>query len=404
MHRPVTVLGILLALAAGLTAVAPADTDARIGRIENGLRPFTSPAAMLQPDPAEPAGTATLADRMRHYQVPGVGIAAVTGGGVAWARSCGVLDAATGAPVTAATRFEAASTSKLVTAVLALHMVQAGRLDLDRDVNDYLKSWRVPDNDHTRVEKVTLRRLLTHQAGLPTTNFGTDPDDAVPTLVQVLGGVLPAVNKPAVPELVPGTRWQYSNIGYVLIQQLLEDVTGRPFPELAEAIIFRPLGMSASSFRYPLDPPAQRQEAMPHDATGAVRRPIMHRSAFAHGGLTTTPTDLAVFAHEIMRAYQGQSDRILSRESARCLLHRELELDPRMFGIPLGEGLGVLLTGEGVDLVFTHPGSNLPGLNCWLIGWPERGTAVVVMTNGAQGEVLAMEVVAAFHRVYNLGR
>jgi len=130
----------------------------------------------------------------------------------------------------------------------------------------------------------------------------------------------------------------------------------------------------------------------------------MHRSAFAHGGLTTTPTDLAVFAHEIMRAYQGQSDRILSRESARRLLHRELELDPRMFGIPLGEGLGVLLTGEGVDLVFTHPGSNLPGLNCWLIGWPERGTAVVVMTNGAQGEVLAMEVVAAFHRVYNLGR
>ncbi len=401
MHRLVTVLGILLALVAGLPAAAPADPDVRIGRIENGLRPFTSPAAMLQPDAAEPAGTATLAERMRHYQVPGVGLAVVAGGGVAWARSYGVMDAGTAAPVTAATRFEAASTSKFVTAVLALHLVQTGRLELDRDVNDYLKSWRVPDTDHTRVEKVTLRRLLTHQAGLPATNFGTDPDDAVPTLAQVLGGVRPAVNKPAVPELVPGTRWQYSNIGYVVIQQVLEDVTGRPFPELADEIVFRPLGMSASSFRYPLDPAAQRQEAMPHDATGAVRRPIMCPTAFAHGGLTTTPTDLAVFAGEIIRAYQGRSDRILSRESARRLLHPELNLDPRMFGLPLAEGLGVMLMGEGADRAFAHPGSNLPGLNCWLVGWPERGTAVVVMTNGAQGEVLAMEIIAAFHREYN---
>ena len=69
--------------------------------------------------------------------------------------------------------------------------------------------------------------------------------------------------------------------------------------------------------------------------------------------------------------------------------------------MPISEGLGVLLMGEGKDLVFTHPGSNLPGLNCWLIGWLERGTAVVIITNGANGEVLAMEIITAVNMLYN---
>jgi hypothetical protein len=114
----------------------------------------------------------------------------------------------------------------------------------------------------------------------------------------------------------------------------------------------------------------------------------------------TTPSDLAVFTAELMRACQGLSSRLLSGEMMRQMLRKELDLDPQMFGLPLGEGLGVLLYGADENLVFAHPGSNLPGTNCWLLGSPSVGKGAVVMTNGALGEVLAMEIISAIIREY----
>jgi hypothetical protein len=114
----------------------------------------------------------------------------------------------------------------------------------------------------------------------------------------------------------------------------------------------------------------------------------------------TTPSDLALFTCELMRAYQGLSSRLLSQQMACQMLHKALDLDPQMFGLPLGEGLGVMLYSTGRNLVFAHPGSNLPGTNCWLIGNPNVGKGAVVMTNGAMGEVLAMEIISAIIREY----
>jgi len=274
-------------------------------------------------------------------------------------------------------------------------------LNLDEDVNNYLKSWKVLENDFTQEQKVTLRLLLTHQAGLPATNFPQQENADDPTLVQVLKGELPALNKPAIVEYVPGTKWQYSNIGFVVIQQILEDVTGKQFAKIAQETVFEPLEMKHSTFIYPLKPELQSNEAMPHDAEGELCEPAMTPTALAHGGLVTTPSDLALFTIELMQAYQGLSDRLLSKEMARQMFRKELDLDPRMFGIPLGEGLGVMLYGEGENFVFAHPGSNYPGMNCWLLGYPETGRGAVIMTNGVMGEVLAMEIIAAINREYN---
>ena len=372
-----------------------------IVRIENGLIEFKSPAGMFQPDSAQRANPVKIAERMEFYKVPGVSIAVINNFQIEWAKAYGVMNANTSEPVTTETIFEAASTSKFITAVIALHFAQKGLIDLDANVNDYLKSWQVPENEFTANEKVTLRRLLIHKAGLPMTNFSHDENAEYPSLIDVLNGKLPALNKPAFPEYVPGTQWQYSNVGYDVIQLLLEDVSGKPFQQIADEIVFEPLGMDNSTFEYPLDSEGKKREAMPHDNAGALREPSMHLTALAHAGLTTTPTDLAKFTNEIMLAYQGKSEKILSQEMTRRLLHKEFDLDPRMFGIPLSEGLGVLVMGEGKDLLFSHPGSNLPGLNCWLIAWPDRGTAAIVMTNGAEGEVLAMEIIAAINLEYN---
>jgi CubicO group peptidase (beta-lactamase class C family) len=372
----------------------------RIDRIENGLVEFTSSKGLFQVGSVKSEDLKTLAERMKHYHTPGVSMAVIKDFALDWTMPYGVLKADGERPVSVDSYFEAASTSKLVTAAIVLHHVEQGILSLDEDINTYLKSWKLPENDFTRQQKVTLRLLLTHQAGLPATNFPQKENAGDPNLLQVLKGESPAMNKPAVVECVPGTKWQYSNIGYVVVQQILEDAIGKPFSQIARETVFEPLGMKSSTFIYPLDQKLQANEAWPHDAEGILREPGMCPTALAHGGLMTTPSDLALFTIELMRAYNGLSERLLSKEMARRMFTKVLDLDPAMFGIPLGEGLGVFLNGEEDNLVFAHPGSNSPGMNCWLFGYPRTGRGAVIMTNGAGGELLALEIISAVSREY----
>jgi CubicO group peptidase (beta-lactamase class C family) len=377
-------------------------TATRIEHIEKGLTEFTSLLDVFNPDTTKAKEFKTLAERMAHYNVPGVGIAVINDFKLDWGKSYGIINAGNPKPVNSDTYFQAASTSKLVTAAIVMHYVEKKILNLDEDVNQYLKSWKVSENDFTRKQKVTLRLLLTHQAGLPTTNFGQKENAGEPTLVQVLKGESPALNKPALVEYEPGTRWQYSNIGYVVIQQILEDVLHKPFAQIAKETLFEPLGMKHSTFVYPLAPEQQANEAVPHDAEGKAHEPQIGPPAVAHGDLLTTPADLALFTNELMRAYQGSkaAKGLLSKDMVRQMFRKERDLDPKMFGMPMQIGLGAILFGTGDHFVFAHPGSNLPGMNCWLLGYPETGRGIVIMTNGVKGEILALEIISAFNREY----
>jgi CubicO group peptidase (beta-lactamase class C family) len=372
-------------------------TAQRIKAVENGLIEFKpgAPAAAAQaPKPL------ALAGRMAFYKVPGVSIAVIDGNRIEWAKGYGVLKAGSPAAVTTDSLFEAASTTKAVVAAMALGLVQEGKLDLDKDVNHYLKSWRIAESGFTAKQKVTLRLLLTHRAGLPASNFPFDDTGAPPTLLQVLNGEAPAGNKAAVVELPPGSKWQYANIGYVVIQQLLEDVLGEPLAAIARQRVFAPLGMAASTLAYPLPPEQQKNEALPHDEQGAAAAPAMHPAAVAQGGLMTTPSDLARFARDLMLAYGGEAGRLLAPATVRRMLSREVDLDPRLFGFPMAEGLGVFLMGSGRGLCFSHPGQNFPGATSWLLAYPELGQGAVIMTNGAKGDLLTLEIISALAAVY----
>lgn len=377
-----------------LTGLAAAAGPARIARVENGLVPF-NPGAPAGETPAP----ANLKDRMAHYKIPGVSIAVIENNRVEWAKGYGVLKAGGSGGVTPGSLFEAASTTKMLVAAVVLKLVEKGRLDLDTDVNRYLKIWKIPENEFTKDKKITLRLLLTHQAGLPMTNFGYD-DGQVPSLVQVLAGQAPARNKPAVPESVPGSRWNYSNIGYVLIQQVLEDVTGQPLPRLMQKVLFKPLKMKSSTFTYPLPANRSWQEAWPHAKDGQPGEPAMHPTALAQGGLMTTPSELAAVVIELMRDYRGEGRKLLSRPMMEKMFHREVEIDPRVMGVPLGQGLGVFLQGAGTGFTFGHPGENYPGTTCWVTGLPGHGKGLAVMANGAAGTMLAMEILAAVRQEY----
>ncbi|MHB8055048.1 MAG: serine hydrolase domain-containing protein [Candidatus Aminicenantales bacterium] len=400
MKRFIRTITILLAIVPCLRASADDLLLQRIGRIENGLVELASPMELFQTSPVNNAVFKTLAERMKNYLTPGVSLAVIDHFELDWAKSYGVLKAGSNQPVAVDSYFEAASTSKLVTAAIVLHYVDTGRLNLDEDINTYLKSWKFPENDFTRQRKVTLRLLLTHQAGLPATHFTQKENEADPTLDQILKGESPAMNKPAVAEIPPDTKWQYSNMGYVVIQKILEDSIGKSFAQIAQETVFVPLGMNHSTFNYPLDQKLQANEAWPHDGEGILRNPEMVTHAQAQGGLMTTPSDLAAFTIELMQAYNGRSARLFSRETARLMFTKQTDLDPAMFGFPIADGLGAFLYGEGENLVFLHPGGNKPGMNCMLIGYPKSGRGVVVMTNGDKGELLFFEIIGAINREY----
>ncbi len=390
---------LALAPLALLLSCAPAKEDPQIAQrirgIENGLVEFNPDAR----GDAEAPSRLSLAERMAALKVPGVGIAVLDNGKVEWAKGYGVLKAGDDPAVTKDTIFQAASTTKMLVAATALHFVGLGRIDLDRDVNEYLRSWKLPENEFTRERKVTLRLLLTHRSGLPMTNFPSD-DGPPPTLAQVLKGEVPARNKPAVVGFLPGERWQYSNLGYVVVQMLLEDLTGKPLGRLMKDVVFRPLGMTSSTLDYPLEPALRPREIVPHDADGKPGEPAVDGPARAQGGLMTTPSDLILFAAEIIRAYRGESGRLLSQAMAKAMLHPELDLDPSLLGMPIRQGLGVMLGPAGEPFWFGHPGDNFPGATCWVTAYPDLGVGISVMTNGAMGNLLAMEILPAFVEEY----
>lgn len=371
--------------------------ERKIKRIENGLVPF-SPG---DPGAARSGERFTLSERMAHYNIPGVSIAVVDSHKIAWAKGYGTRVAGRTAPVTPETIFQAASTTKLLVAALALRFVERGWVELDTDVNAYLRSWKVPENEFTRTEKVTLRRLLTHQSGFNRPEGGFSIEKGrVPTLVQVLAGESPAANSPAAVEFEPGSRWQYSNFDFVVIQLLVEDALATPLAEVARASVFDRLGMASSTLTYPLSPEMAAREIMPHDVEGKPAAPELHPTAVAQGGLLTTPSDLCLLVIELIDAYDGVSNRLLARTPARLMMRTEVKLDPGPFGVAMAQGLGAFVRGEGDDLSFLHPGDNYPGATSWLVGFPALGQGAVIMTNGALGNMLAMEIMAALAAEY----
>ncbi len=358
--------------------------EEKIKAVENGLLP----AIVLQ---GQPIGSGNIMDRIKHHDTLGVSVAVINQQAIEWARGYGVLQAGVAPPVTPQTLFQAASISKPVAAMAALRLVQAGQLDLDEDVNQKLRSWKVPENEHTRENKVTLRRLLSHSAGLTVHGFmGYAAHKDVPTLLQVLDGAGAANSAPIRVDTAPGSTSRYSGGGYTVLQQLLIDVTRQPFPQLMREIVLDKIGMQHSTFEQPLP-----QERAAHAASGhrpnkkALRGKWHTYPEMAAAGLWTTPSDLARFAIEILRSRTGQSNTALSADVAAQMLTPQL-----------GEyGLGLVLKEHPGTLQFFHEGGN-EGFRCFLAAYTEREQGIVVMTNSDNGHNLAAEIIRSAARSY----
>ena len=335
----------------------------------------------------------TLAEVMRRFRVPGVSVAVIKDFQIHWAKGYGVADAGSGRPVQVDTVFQAASISKPVTAMAALHLMQGGALGLDDDVNRHLKSWKVPDNGVAPTHAVTPRALMSHTSGADD-GFGFpgyEPAAPRPSVVQILNGDAPSNVGKVTFARPPYAAYKYSGGGVTLMQLLLTDVTGEPFAALMRARVLDPLGMRGSTFEQPLPEAWAGRAAHAHNGQGAHGDVPWHvYPEQAAAGLWTTPSDLARFVIEVQQAVRGPKGSVLSQASAR-------EMTSPVGTGPYGVGFAVEKRGEG--WYFGHGGSNW-GYRCSLIAHVRKGYGVVVMTNGDAGGGVIAEIEARVAAAY----
>jgi CubicO group peptidase (beta-lactamase class C family) len=355
-------------LANGATA-----QDARIQKIESQVLDIP----MGEKDPPL---RLSLAQAMQAYNVPGLSVAVIDHYKIAWAKGYGVIGTGSTTPVGTGTLFQAGSISKPVAATAALALVQQGKLSLDEDVNQKLKTWKVPENEFTKDQKVTLRRLMSHTAGLTVHGFpGYDVDAPLPTVVQVLNGEKPANTDPIRVDIVPGTKDRYSGGGVTIEQLLMMDVTGKTFPALLRETVLDKIGMSASSYDQPL--PSARA-ALTANGTYGDGKSVHGRwhiyPEMAAAGLWTTPTDLAKFAIEIAQSKNGKSNKVLSQKTVEEMLTPVL---------PHGPGLGFFVEEQNPG-VFGHNGADEGFQALLTMNW-QTGNGVAIMADSDNGIAVA---------------
>lgn len=335
----------------------------------------------------------TLAQLMERFRVPGVSLVIFKDFQIHAVKTYGVADVTANTLVTPETLFQAASISKPVTAAAVVRAVQQGKLNLDEDVNRYLKSWRVPENEFTRARPVTLRALLSHTSGTGD-GFGFPgyhPDVARPTAPQILDGQPPSNVGRVSWERTPFVAQKYSGGGTTIVQLALTEALGKPFPDLMREMVLIPAGMTNSGYDQPLSPDRDAKAARAHSGRGAAMDAKWHvYPEMAAAGLWTTPTDLAKFAIEIQKALQGRSD-FLPRVAA-------LEMVSPVGTGGFAVGFGIEKRGEG--WYFTHGGSNW-GFQCNLVAHRLKGYGFAIMTNSDSGGALMREVEARVAAAYN---
>ena len=369
----------LVACSAPVTVPAQDSIGARIARIENGLVPVVH---IVGDDPV----TFNLEDRLEEFGVPGMSVAFVEDGEISWSKAWGMADVASGRPMDVDTLLLAGSISKPVAAIRALQLAENGVFDLDEDVNRYLKSWQLPENEFTSKEKVTIRRILNHTAGLTVWGFpGYDKGDDVPTVIEVLDGL--GNTDPVRVFQEPGKAWLYSGGGTTIMQLAITDQEGLSFPDTMQAHVLDPMRMPGSTFENPLPEEYHSIAATGYRINGDEvegKWPIYPEMAAA--GLWTKPSELIQYAIEIQRIHQTGEDGVLRHDTVVEMLSPGLE----------SFGLGPMID----EFTFSHGGAD-EGFRAHLVAWKDQPYAVVAMVNSDNGRILR-EFLLSVAREYDL--
>lgn len=315
----------------------------------------------------------SLKERMAFYSTNAVSIAVIKDYKIEWVKAYGFADFSEKKLATTETLFQAGSISKSINSLGILKLFQEGKLGLDDDVNNYLKTWKFPYDETSKGKKITIANLLSHTAGLSGHGFGGyEKGKTLPTTIETLDGKSPS-NSGAIRSLFePGLRFQYSGGGTTITQLILENTAGEKYEDYMLKNVITPLEMTGSSFS---QPPAKDKEnilATGYNYEKEVKGKFHVYPEKAAAGLWTNPTDLAKYVIETQLSLQGKSNKILSKET----MLKRLE---NSFGVFVEDYNGVKY--------FRH-GGGTDGFLCYDIGSVEGGNGIVVMINGSNNKLI----------------
>lgn len=355
----------------------------RISRIENGLQSNLR----VQYGDNVSIQYYNIEERMKELNIPGLSIAVMNNGVVEWAKGYGMADTSESRKVTTKTLFQAGSVSKPIAATRALQLVEEGQLNLDNNVNDVLSSWKVPDNEFTTKEKVTLRRLLNHSAGLTVHGFpGYSTKDTIPSVKDILEGKGNTDSVRVFRE--PGEKVGYSGGGYTVMQLMISDLEQNEFSDIMQKKVLNPLGMTSSTYENPLPETYHGMAAVGYKSDGSQVPGKWHTyPEMAAAGLWTTPSQLLLWAKAIQDTYQNKSDGFLKAQTVN-----EMITD---YGNNQGMGPYV------VEDLFGHGGLD-EGFVSDLRIWKDYPISVAIMVNSNSGGDIIQELFLSIAKEYNL--
>jgi len=388
MAKKASVLIIFISLLGGIAFVSCETEDSltrkRIKAVETGL---LKAVVFKGEDPER----MNLSERMQFYRVPGLSIAVIDRYEIEWVKGYGVARAGSENPVSPQSLFQAASVSQSLTALAAIHLGEQEKIGLDSDVNTQLGSWKIPVSSVVKEKKVTPKFLLNHSAGLvPLKLAGYPPEKQLPSLLDILQGKKPSDSPGVYVYETPGTKVQYSELGYAVLQQLFLDIEKKPFYQIMSETVLVPLSMNQSTFELPLPAILRTSAVSGHSRQGdPVEEGWFHYPACAASGLWSTPSDLARFAIDIMKTALGQTHIVAYPESVRMMLTPQLE----------NKGLGFDIEDNGDNLYFLQRGEN-EGFQCCLIAYPSQGQGAVIMVNSDNGAYLIEELLRSISDAY----
>ncbi len=385
---------LFFTLFAGQVFAQNKSLTARIKEVENSLIPFV---------PVKGFDGWNILTRMKYYNVPGVSIAVIRDYKIDWAKGYGLADTTNKISVTTKTMFSAGSISKFLLAVTALKMVENGQIELEKPINDYLTSWKIPENDFTKKTPITLRMLLSHSAGTSQSSyFGFTPAQPLPTIVEILSGAKISETRPVVVNSEPNKEFRYSGGGSIIAQLALMDVSKKSFSMLTQEILFDKLRMKNSTFEQPFPTKFTQQCAWAYSSASWFKGMPYVYPQQAAAGLYTTPTDLAKLFIDVQKSYVGKG-KIVSQSTTTKMLTAQQNVSDGAYKEQIGIGPFLIQRTDNKDpdgIYFEFTGVNA-GFLAYGIASITNGNGVVIMLNsGDDVNGLGKEIRRAVAKVY----
>jgi CubicO group peptidase (beta-lactamase class C family) len=367
--RLILIAGLALGWLGGAASPALAEIPAASGQ-----------AVDLTPQDVENFMDGVIAAQLAGYNIPGAQVAVVKNGEVILLKGYGYANLAARTPVDpAAMQFHPGSISKLFTWTAVMQLVEQGQIDLNADVNTYLTDFKIPD---AYGKPITLLNLMSHTPGFEDVSrnlFASSYDEIVP-LGQYLAQNMPQRVYP------PGDVSAYSNYGTALAGYIVAQVSGESYEDYMAAHIFKPLGMTRSTFS---QNPAQVKQIPGYAYSGGQYVPIAPEfvNAAPAGALSSPAGDMAKF----MLAHLGDGNGILKPETLK-LMH--LQHYTAVEGAP-GWAHGFMEFDSNGQRLLMHAGdTSMYHSNLWLL--PEQGVGVYVSYNGSGGTYAREALIEAF--------